>query len=188
MCSKHHPSIHATWLHAPTEGLVLSFDNVRNLTMAVSRNTSKIRLYFFFQHFLSYILWRGSAGLESAWRFCDAVLSLELRIKVQAAFLQALGWRSKRQSWLHWNKKKKSLLNIKNIFGSFQDSCEKVWFVSHYYFYLQTAIGRPRLPCPRYRTNSVSVNNAALMAHAPGRPFASFINTVIITIILSEQI
>lgn len=120
MCSKHHPSIHATWLHAPTEGLVLSFDNVRNLTMAVSRNTSKIRLYFFFQHFLSYILWRGSAGLESAWRFCDAVLSLELRIKVQAAFLQALGWRSKRQSWLHWNKKKKIPFEYQ----------KHIWFIS----------------------------------------------------------
>jgi len=37
------------------------------------------------------MLWLGNAGLGSVGRFCDAVLSLELRFKVQAAFIQAVG-------------------------------------------------------------------------------------------------
>lgn len=41
----------------------------------------------------------------------------------------------------------------------------------------------PRLLCSRCCTNLGSVNNVVLMVHAPGKPFASFINTIIIIII-----
>lgn len=127
------PSSAPPFLHAPAERLVLCLDTVRNLTMAVSSNTTKIRLFIYLikkkKSFLLYMLWLSNTGLESAWRFCDAVLSLELRIKVQAAFIQALGWRSKRQSWLRWNKK--------IIPFEYQNH---TWFISGLFFFWESLV------------------------------------------------
>lgn len=127
------------------------------------------------------MLWLSNTGLESAWRFCDAVLSLELRIKVQAAFIQALGWRSKRQSWLRWNKK--------IIPFEYQNH---TWFISglFFFFFLRkfglfliiifTALvpepetGQDFFAQGAVRTQAL-LTDAVLIVYDPGRLFHSLI-------------
>lgn len=101
------PSCVAACSHKMFSAVFRHFEQLHNSGF----NTFDICLFFFFPpyHLLLNMLWLGNAKLGSVWRFCDTVISLELTIKVQTAFIQALGWRSKRQHWLCWNKMKKEI-------------------------------------------------------------------------------
>jgi len=75
------------------------------------------------------------------WKVCEGFVTLcfllSLESKCRLPFFKP--WAEDQRDRVGYiGIKKKSLLNIKNIFGSLQDFHEKVWFVSHYYFYLQS--------------------------------------------------
>lgn len=98
-----------------------------------------LRLGYFFSLNISFRIYFGEAVL--GWKVCEGFVTLcfllSLESKCRLPFFKP--WAEDQRDRVGYiGIKKKSLLNIKNIFGSLQDFHEKVWFVSHYYFYLQS--------------------------------------------------
>lgn len=92
--------------------------------MVVSSNISEIGLFFFFPyHCFPICLGWATLGWEAYEGFVTLCFLLSLESKCSLPLCKLWAEDQKRQSWLHWNNffLKKSLLNIKTIFSSFQD-------------------------------------------------------------------